>query len=605
MFGRSTPATASRTWPLLLVVFAALVVTRLAGLGMRLPHQDEMTHQWFSEMLAFEGWYRASPVYHGPLLYHLQAGAMRLFGSDMWVARLVPAVAGIGAALALVALSAREHGRASAIVLAGLVVASPSWLYYARFDAHDTLILLATAVMAWGRWYWSTGRADRALWIIGIALAAAWCVKLNALFLAGAIATWPFVRAAVYRAEGRSAPDLGRVRRAGPTLSMPARATMVTVAAAMLAIVVALFVTTWWAHRASVSSWDATWLTIRAATVDGLTHWIGIDRHPRLGGPFHYYAALLLLYEPLLVAGAVLAVGRAAWPAPRTMARDVTVASIAGVVIGIAAWPVRDAVYRIAHAHPAHLALLPLFLVLLWWTARTRVRVGDEAGAWWAWLAVTQTLLYAYAGEKVPWLSVHVALPWMMLAAPALADTWPRLRIGWRLCLVALGGVTVWGAVCATTWSRSDPAEPLVQMEYAAETHALMARLARDCQTLVPRGRPCIGVAEPAAWPAHWYLRALDGAVQSADADGREALPFVFVPARRTSASAAYASLAGTHASTEVRFTTWGTWLPWLTRPDPGALWRFLWRRESLGRRYGQPYDLWVRRDIARQWHLD
>lgn len=601
----STRATATRTWPLLLAVLAALAVTRLAGLGVRLPHQDEMTHQWLSEMLAFEGWYRASPVYHGPLPYHLQAGVMRLLGSDLWVARLVPAMAGIGAALALVALTAREHGRASAMVLGGLVVASPSWLYYSRFDGHDTLILLATASMAWGRWYWSTAKVDRALWIIGIALAAAWCTKLNALFLVGALAAWPVVRAAVYRTEGRSAPDLGLARRAGPTLSTPARATIVTVAAAMVAIVVALFVTTWWAHRTSASGWDATWLTIRAATVDGLTHWIGIDRQPRLRGPFHYYAALLLLYEPLLVAGAALAVGRSVWTAPRTVARDATLASIAGVAIGIAAWPVRDTVYRITHAHPAHLALLPLLVVLLWWAARARVRVDDEAGAWWTWLALTQTLLYAYAGEKVPWLSVHVALPWMMLAAPALAGAWPRLRIGWRLCLVALGSVTVWGAVCATTWTRSDPAEPLVQMEYAAETHALMARLARDCPTLVSRGQPCIGVMKSAAWPARWYLRALDGAVQAVDAGDRKTLPFVFVPARRTSPAGTHASLADTHLPTEVRFTTWGTWLPWLSRPDPGALWRFLWRRESLGRRYGQPYELWVRRDIARQWHLD
>ena len=63
------------SWMILLVVAALL---RLWDLGARVMTHDESIHAYYSLTLLREGLYRHDPIYHGPLLYHLNA-AVHLF----------------------------------------------------------------------------------------------------------------------------------------------------------------------------------------------------------------------------------------------------------------------------------------------------------------------------------------------------------------------------------------------------------------------------------------------------------------------------------------------------------------------------------------------
>lgn len=577
-------------------LFAALLVvlcvSRLAGLGVRLPHHDEMVHITFSEALAFDGTYRASPAYHGPLLYHLEAGVFRLLGSDLWQARLVPALAGLAAALGLIGLAWRESGRHVAVAVAVLVTLSPSWLYYSRFDAHDSLILLMTVLVAWGRWQWMRARLRDAAWLVVVALALAWSTKLNALFLAVAIALWPLV----WRV---ASPEHARTHPA----RWPGSGLVIVPLVAAAAIVGALFWTTFLAHRQDAPFTPALLSTLRAAFTDSVTYWSSLHGQERLGGPFHYYAALLTLYEPLLVTGVGLAlVG--AW---RRTARPWTLAAgalLAGAALTAMLWPAASTVRGLVHLHLPHVLVLPLAAAALWTLARAHGRAGDDAGVWWVWMAATQTVLYGYAGEKVPWLTVHVALPWFMVAAPALVARWTAGGALARGVAVALGLLTAYGGLAVTTWSRSDVAEPLLQVEYTREAQSAFARVADVCARVVMREGRCLVTTSQAQWPARWYLRDTNETAVAVGAEAVEATtPFAFLPPGGASDGGRTSALPITHDPQAVRFAAWGTWVEWMHRPGPVDLARFWVERRSLGPRRGAPYEIWVRRDLADLWH--
>lgn len=592
---------------LLGVLLVVTVASRLVGLDHRMPHHDEMVHQWFSEMLAFEGDYRASPAYHGPLLYHLQAGVMQVLGSGLWQGRLVPALAGLGAALALIGLAMRETGPRAGFMVAILIGLSPIWTYYARFNSHDSLILLCTASVAWGRWHWSQGRTRLATWLIVLALGLAWSTKLNALFIAGAIVLWPAVRWGVSYGTGRRWTTL-----------RPPVTTVVAAVAVTLVMIGALFTSTFRSELASAGVVESLAATVRAATVDPVAHWASMHQEQRLPGPFHYYVALVALYEPLLVLAAGFALGDA-WRRTRRPWRLLALALAAGVLLAVALWPMHAWVETRLHLHPVHVTVLPAAAIACWLLARQRAAAGDEAGVWWVWLAVSQTLLYGYAGEKVPWLAVHVTLPWIMVAGAAMARAWTAWpagaasaavhsfmrRVAVAACgIVAVGAllVTAWGQYAVVAWTGSDPAEPLVQLEYAPETHRMLQQLATTCASLPAHDGPCIETTREAGWPAQWYLRVVDGddAVGLDGLDAALSTPYVFVPARRTSALSQERAgrFDATHVPQPVRFTMWGVWVEWLQRPRLDDIVQFWARRRSLGPRRGLAYELWVRRDV-------
>lgn len=564
-----------------LALLATLLVTRLAGLGVRQPHHDEAVHGVLSERLR-HGAYVADPVFHGPLLYHLEGAVFAGLGRGLWQARLVPALAGIASLVLLVAIVRREVGERAAVVLGVLVTASPILIYYGRFNAHDTLILLVTVGLAWGRAGLDAGDR-RAVFLVATLVALGWSTKLNVLFPLGALLTFPLVR----RCAGAPVP------------SRPARRDVLAALVIGVAIVAGLHVTTFASHLASQPPADALLTTMRAALVDGPSHWARMHDQQRLPGPFHYYGLLLLIYEPLVVVASVAALWAWARGARGLAARRLAWCLAVGGVLGAMAWASGGLVARVLHLTPAHVVVVPLGLMLAWWTIVGCVRRGETSRAWWLWLATSQSLLYAVAGEKVPWLAVHVLLPWTVVAAWTVSD-WlaeaatPRVT-RWRVALVAVGvAYMAWGAVAVTTFNRSNVGEPLVQVEYGPEFHALLARAPAVCAAT--DRRPCL-VLGVAAWDfVEWYLGPQFRAVSLDLADRRADTPIVIAA---PSAAGAPTSADARHVTRSVMFLQWGTWVEAIERGRVAEVAAFFVHRERLGVRRANRCDVQVRADLA------
>lgn len=120
---------------------------------------------------------------------------------------------------------------------------------------------------------------------------------------------------------------------------------------------------------------------IVSGAAGSLLYWMGQHEEQRGGQPGYYYLLLLLIYEPLVLfgsaAGAVLALVRLVRARGRA------------ILPGAVNWAI----------------VMPALLV--WWSALT-------------------LFLYSWAGEKMPWLTIHVALPLLLLAAWAFGQllTW-------------------------------------------------------------------------------------------------------------------------------------------------------------------------------------
>src|SRR5688500_118423 len=184
-------------------------------------------------------------------------------------------------------------------------------------------------------------------------------------------------------------------------------------------------------------------------------YWMGQHSIARIPGPWYYYVPQLLYYETAIVFAALFGFRR---PERRT----------------------------------------PFLRFVLFWT-------------------IGSLLLYAWAREKVPWLTVHALLPITILAADGVAWLWrsrretlPRLALAvfFVLALVNTTGMYLASFRYGAHDVEREPKHAEI-LAYVQTTHELLRALApveTARQRLAP-GETVITVAGEASWPLTWYLR--------------------------------------------------------------------------------------------------
>jgi predicted membrane-bound mannosyltransferase len=132
-----------------LVLIALAILTRFWDLGSRALHHDESLHAYYSWGF-FTGTipYVHDPLTHGPFLFHANALMYLLFGDNDATSRYMPAAFGV----ALVALpwllrGPRFLGRWGALAASALFLISPSYLYYSRYIRHDLYTVVGSFLL--------------------------------------------------------------------------------------------------------------------------------------------------------------------------------------------------------------------------------------------------------------------------------------------------------------------------------------------------------------------------------------------------------------------------------------------------------------------------
>ncbi len=468
---------------LVLGLFA--LIAHLWALGDRSLHHDETLHAAYSWYLLVGRGYIHDPLLHGPLLYYLGALGYFLFGDSDFTARLMPALAGTALTLTPYLLR-RELGRPAALIAAVYLLISPVALYVGRFFRHDIYsvlceLLVFVAVVryvttyqrswllvgsaAFGFMFVNQETSYLFLLIMAVPLVIAWLWQIYkpaiamVVLLGLAVAALVFVLPGDAQVDGAhhaiTDPQTGEIQVEQPGLfgwgplptddngyalrirnradddsgrslfvnlgtylgellrffGHPAILLAMGLSVSVLAALIHLI---WYRRNAAGQT---PWTIARANNLPAAQ----IALH--LGERQHWLVALLIFLAIYLVFFTAFFTN--------------LIGAISGVAGSLLYWLAQHNVER--GGQPAHYYLFQLAVyepLLLIFGALGLVLIGYDrirhrqlstpfAALLLAWWAVAAFAIYTWAGEKMPWLTIHISLPLTLLMA------WTVQRIIW------------------------------------------------------------------------------------------------------------------------------------------------------------------------------
>jgi len=415
-----------------LVLYGALllvaIATRFYNLGARVMSHDESLHTLYSWNLYAGKGYQHDPLMHGPFLFHATALMYFLFGDSDFTARLVPAL--LGTLLVIAPYWFRPWlGRLGALAASVMILISPGLMYYSRYIRHDMMSAMWVTLMALAFFQFMRSRQTRWIYVGALAVSLTLATMeisyiqgfICVTFIAGAflwealasprqrllnynmlgllvmlavLVIWGIWQSGTTAAGGQSAePNLwkyieivvmlmglligflliqigtdktntpvGRFLNALP--GQPAdigRAVMVAV------LVWVLLHTTFFSNIGGIYS----------GSIGEIRYWLDQHGVQRGGQPWYYYLFLTPMYEFL----------------------PVFVALFGGLA------------YIIRRKFPAHadaeLETDPQF----------HPSDGGTFAAFLIYWMLSAFVIFSWAGEKMPWLTIHMTLPSVFLAA--------------------------------------------------------------------------------------------------------------------------------------------------------------------------------------------
>ena len=473
-----------------LVLAAVALGMRLWDLGVRAISHDESLHVFYGWNLAEGNGYQHDPMMHGPFKFYGTALDFLIFGDSDFTARLLPAL--FGAALVLLPfLLRRQLGHWGGIAAAFLLAFSPTLLYFSRYIRDDIYIAFWTLLLVICLWRYIAERKARYLYISAAALSLSFCTMEATYITVAIFASFLIIlagRELVVRARRLALSDLPAPAEylifIG-TLALPLFSAFIELIPGVdlasgvtwckVTTVALLFVTSaviglrWnvrrWLCGALIfygifTLFYTTFFTHIPGFGSGIwgsaEYWIEQQDVARGGQPWYYYLMLLSFYEFLPLA--LAAVG---------------------------------AIYFTLKGD-----LFSRFLVY--------------------WMALS-LILYSLFGEKMPWLSVHMALPAILLGGKFIGRlfqkvNWRRmrasaLRAAAVLALLFLFSFMVHVALDASYQKDDKPVEMLVYAGISSDVPQIMAQIETLAEETGQGKELMVTVDTGLTWPWAWYLR--------------------------------------------------------------------------------------------------
>ena len=539
------------------LLFLLAVLSRLSYLGLRAFHHDESLDAWFS-LQYLDGTYKGyDPVYHGPLRFYLTAAFFWIFGQSDSIARLLPAISGIAVVL-LPWVWRRSLGIIGTLISIALLLTSPTMLYFSRFGREDsfflaltflTVIALISFLRSPRRWH-----PIALLNLLVLSLAVKESVFLT-VFIFGSfgivLIAQDLLAASFVRMKGSliGKPTYKELKREVRIEGVGRRSISVRsrVSQNSNGQFVSEEVIRRWFFLLGVSLMIAVFL------------WIGTNPGEQEGSPTIFklglYGAVLVFIA--LVCGFVAARRKSAffqvpifralmvprlggWIFAVTLAAIVFVALFTqffqqfdgpglttapygairnGLVSGFEYWLGEQATVRGDSRWQYYLVLLLAYewiaLGLAFAGLISVLRKPNLFGQIIAWWACASLIVYSWAGERMPWLLVHILLPIMILAGIGAQSIWNGIKSrGASVCfgvLLVLGfGYAILTSVYSSYLRGGEPQELFVQ---AGQATPEVVEWADQLETLDRISLAHFGehlevkIDSDVYWPYGWYLR--------------------------------------------------------------------------------------------------
>jgi uncharacterized protein (TIGR03663 family) len=273
------------------------------------------------------------------------------------------------------------------------------------------------------------------------------------------------------------------------------------------------------------------------------------------------------------------------------------------VVLAISYWWGQHKVERVGGPRTYYLPRIlqyefAIVLPALAWIALRWRRFGP-AERFLATLALTSVAMYAYLGEKTPWLLLHQILPFVPLAGAAWAALCTS-RVRAAAVAAPVGVATLLSTLSLSFWnpllSPALPrAESVVFTQTSPELMPVVAEITRFART---GADPAAAVFGEAVWPLSWYFRRLPIYWAMPNAGSRP--PFLVVD--DTKVDEAQKLVGGDYVARLIPLRVW--WIPEVSRdplhPTPRELLTYLFTRRPWTPVGAQNIVVLTRPDVAR-----
>lgn len=511
------------TWELVIVIVLTLatLLSRLWLLGARVMSHDESLHVYYSWLLATGKGFVHNPMMHGAFLFEATALMNVLFGANDFTSRLVPVILGTVIVIFVPRLLKPWLGQMGALVTSALLLISPFILYFSRYIRHDILVITWSLLAVVAIFRYLENRSERDLILLAAALALMLSTMEIAFIYLAIFASFLLLKAiSKYRFSWKawqtsSEFDLLVVLMTlGGFFSSPIA--LLTLNPLWSQITGTPFVelqtlstqgNEWATGASGIRLWILLGVFASVSSMIGL--WWNRDRWLKLAGLF--LALSILLFTTFFTNPAGIGTGFIGslgyWLSQQEVAR------------GSQPWYYYLIVFPFYEYLPFIGGILATTTFLFF---RKSISVSQRSFVlflvWWvSWILIGLSL----AGEKMPWLSTHIAIPFILLTGwwiGRLIDglllerrdptSWKTI-VGWiTLIGVAVMGVATVRTSIAANYVNYDYTTELIDyahgapgVKWALKDIAAIANhtgLGRDLK---------IAYDDQVSWPMTWYLR--------------------------------------------------------------------------------------------------
>lgn len=500
----------------LLAVLAAIILifvifTRFAFLSEKPFHHDESQYATFSNY-AFEGSpYRYNPVLHGPFLTYSNVVIFKLFGVSDFSARFGPAFFGV-LLLVLLFRFSLYMGFAGVIFLCSTYAVSPSFTYYDRFLGMDSYIAFFSVLFIYFFMQHIRLGKPRYIYLASTALACLFLIKVNSYIYA-----FIFLSFLLILKFTELPPDIEELKAAYQR-KLKEQFIHIFLGVCLFFVIFAVFYT--------------SFLTNLQGFFDGLFikslgYWMGQNAQQRIKGSFDYYIPIIMIYELPIVLITAIASFRKIFSNAKSYLISVAV-TISAILISILlalTWDrtlpgsgytpkiLADDIFHIQH--PYHILLMIMYLYIGTYMTYAYLREGRLFHSFISFWLFFSILIYSYAGEKVPWLSLNILMPAIFFCAISIDDLFKggffRKRGNYLypfyiMIFIALA-FTIHIQVRACIKSPADPKERIVYVQTSNEMLGVVERI-KELSKITGQGTDLqMAIHGSAGWPLNWYLR--------------------------------------------------------------------------------------------------
>lgn len=561
------------------LVFLGIIILafclRFYDLASKPLHHDESLYGVYCWRFFTGEGYKYDPMMHGPFMFHFQWLIFFLFGVGDFSVRIAPAL--FGSLMVAGTYYLKDAlGKAGALCAALIFTFSPTHLYFSRFMRHDIYSAFFTfAVVVCGILYARTFH-KRYLYLTLASLSLMFCVKENAYIHAFIFMTFILLQDTLrifltrrIAAQEKIAHFFWLVSTGlvgVPVLILvyflkhPVPKLLLRLMSAQhwaqfmlvtIHLCAAIWVVCYWLYRkdfrysqetlfsllfgVSLFVWIyiflySTVFTHRTGALNGMAkswiYWSNQHSIQRIKGPFHYYVSFIWQYElpVFLIAG-----GGILYRVANTLNKRI-IAVWALVFPALLVWLYggRSVPLWLAFTHMevwGDVVLTCCTLGIGGWATIHFIMRREPITAFLTYWSAMGFLIYSYAGEKVPWLFLHILVPVALLAGTVIQQLfssawWRERRFGFQWVRIAgivfgilFGMYTLHSTILLNYYHPANPVETMVYTQTSTDILKLLEIVENVKFTLGSEQtkQPFIAVQGHAVWPLHWYLRDYPG----------------------------------------------------------------------------------------------